>query len=215
MDKESIKQIYRKRAPSYNNSVKLFNLIGWRVNFYRIKAVDALNLKQGDTVIDLCCGTGLNFPHLQSAVGPNGKIIGMDLSADMLKVAEKQVKEKKWENIILVNSDAAQYQFQKNINGIISSYAITMIPEFDSIINSCSDALGKGGRLVILDFKKPEGWSEWFSKLMLTLFIKPYGGTYDLKDRRAWESLEKYLRLTEFKEYYFGSTYIASGEKIE
>lgn len=214
MDKEVLKQVYRKRAPAYNNSVKLFNLIGWRVNFYRIKAVDALNLKKGDTVVDLCCGTGLNFPHLQNVVGSKGKIIGVDLSGDMLKVAERQVKNNGWGNVTLVNSDAAQYQFPKNINGIITSYAITLIPEYDSIITRGSDVLNKGGRFVILDFKKPDGWSEWFSKLMLTLFIKPYGGTYELKDRHVWESLEKQLRLTDFKEFYFGSTYMASGEKI-
>ena len=213
MDKDSIKQIYRKRAPAYNNSVKLFYLIGWRVNFYRIKAVDALNLKQGDTVVDLCCGTGLNFPHLHNAVGPKGKIIGVDLSADMLKVAERQVKNNGWENVTLVNSDAAHYQLPKNINGIITSYAITLIPEYDSIIIRGSDSLGKGGKFVILDFKKPDNWPEWFSKLMLTLFIKPCGGTYELKDRHTWESLEKYLKIDEFKEYYFGSTYIATGEK--
>lgn len=214
MNKEKIKEIYRKRAPAYNNSVKLFNLIGWRVNFYRIKAVDALNIKQGDIVVDLCCGSGLNFPHLQNAIGPEGKIIGVDLSADMLKVAEKQVKEKKWENITLINSDAAQYQFPKSINGIITSYAITLIPEYDSIITRGANALNKGGRFVILDFKKPESWPEWFAKLMVRFFIKPYGGTYDLKDRHAWESLGKYLKLNEFKEYYFGSTYIATGEKM-
>jgi demethylmenaquinone methyltransferase/2-methoxy-6-polyprenyl-1,4-benzoquinol methylase len=49
---------------------------------------------------------------------------------------------------------------------------------------------------------------------MVTLFIKPYGGTYDLKDRHAWESLEKKLVLKDFKEFYFGSTYVATGEKI-
>jgi demethylmenaquinone methyltransferase/2-methoxy-6-polyprenyl-1,4-benzoquinol methylase len=214
MDKDGIKLIYRKRASAYNNSIKLFNLIGWRVNFYRIKAVDALNLKKGDTVVDLCCGTGLNFPHLQNAIGAEGKIIGVDLSSDMLKVAERQVKNNGWGNVTLVNSDAAQYQFPKNINGIVTSYAITLIPEYDSIITRGSYTLSKGGRFVILDFKKPDSWPEWFSKLMLALFIKPYGGTYELKDRHAWKSLEKHLRLIEFKEFYWGSTYIATGEKI-
>lgn len=213
MNKEKIKEIYRKRAPAYNNSVKLFNLIGWRVNFYRIKAVDALNLKQGDIVVDLCCGTGLNFPHLQNAIGPGGKIIGVDLSADMLKEAEKQVNNKEWQNVSLVNKDAAKFDFPVKVDGIITSYGITLIPEYDAIIRSGVASLKSDGRFVILDFKKPENWPDWFAKLMIRFFIKPYGGTYDLKDRHAWESLEKYLKLNEFKEYYFGSTYIASGQK--
>ncbi len=214
MNKEKIKEIYHKRAPAYNHSVQLFNLIGWRVNFYRTKAIDALHLKKGDTVVDLCCGTGLNFPHLYHAVGTEGKIIGVDLSDDMLKVAEKQVKEKGWKNFALVQGDAAKYKFPSKINGIVTSYAITLIPEYDAIIGRGSNSLVKGGRFVILDFKMPDSWPEWVAKLMVSLFIKPYGGTYDLKDRHAWESLEKYLILNEFREYYFGSTYIASGEKV-
>ncbi len=214
MDKKGIIKIYQKRASSYNSDVKLFNLIGWKVDDYRTIAIEELHLKQGDTVIDLCCGTGLNFPHLYNKVGPEGKVIGVDLSADMLKEAEKQIIKEGWENFTLIQSDAAKYQFPKNINGIVTSYAITLIPEFDSIINSGSKALTKGGKFVVLDFKKPDKWPEWFSKIMLTIFIKPYGGTYELKDRHAWESLGKYLSLKEFKEYYFGSTYIATGEKV-
>lgn len=103
MDKKRIKHIYQKRAPAYDYSVKLFNFIGWRINFYRIKAVDTLNLKKGDSVVDMCCGTGLNFPYLQNKVGSKGKIIGVDLSADMLRVAEKQVKNKNWENVVSIN----------------------------------------------------------------------------------------------------------------
>ena len=89
-----------------------------------------------------------------------------------------------------------------------------MIPEFDAIISRGANSLAEGGRFVILDFKKPKNWPDWLAKLMLSLFIKPYGGTYDLKDRHAWESLGKYLKLNELKEYYFGSTYIAIGEKL-
>ena len=214
MDKEKIIAVYRRRASSYNSDVKLFNLIGWRVNFYRTIANKALNLKKGDMVVDLCCGTGLNFPDLYKAVGSEGKIIGVDLSADMLKVAEKQIEEQRWNNFTLIHEDAAKYKFPDEINGIVTSYAITLIPEFDAIISRGANSLAEGGRFVILDFKKPKNWPDWLAKLMLSLFIKPYGGTYDLKDRHAWESLGKYLKLNELKEYYFGSTYIAIGEKL-
>lgn len=213
MEKERIKNVYQKRASSYNSDVRLFYLIVWKVNHYREIAVNALNLKKGDTVVDLCCGTGLNFPHIHSAVGEEGKIIGVDISRDMLKEAEKQVKNKGWKNVLLVNEDAAKYDFSEKTNGIITSYGITLIREYDAIIESGASSLKNGGRFVILDFKKPKAWPDWFARLMVRFFIKPYGGTYDLKDRHAWESLEKYLHLTDFKEYYFGSTYIATGEK--
>lgn len=47
MDKDKIIEIYHQRAFSYDSDVKLFNLIRWRVNHYRIIAVEALNLKRG------------------------------------------------------------------------------------------------------------------------------------------------------------------------
>ena len=213
MEKSRIINVYQKRASSYNSDVKLFNLIGWRVNYYRGIAVQLMNLKKGNTVIDLCCGTGLNFPHLYKAVGDKGKIIGVDLSADMLNEAKRQVSNQGWNNVTLINADAAKFNFPKGIDGIISSYAISLIPEYDSIIQAGSLSLATGGRFIILDFKKPNKWPEWFSKLMVLLFIKPYGGTYEMKDRHAWESLEKYLQLVDFKEFYSGSTYIATAEK--
>lgn len=213
MEKNRIINVYQKRASSYNSDVKLFNLIGWRVNYYRKVAVEAMNLKKGDTVIDLCCGTGLNFPHLYNAVGDKGKIIGVDLSADMLKEAEKQVINEGWENVTLIHEDAAKFEFPKSIHGIVSSYAVTLIPEYDSVIQSGSSSLATGGRFVILDFKKPDNWPDWFAKLMVSIFIKPYGGTFEMKDRHTWESLKKYLPLVDFKEFYFGSTYMAIGVK--
>ena len=213
MDKTQIIETYRRRAHSYNFDVKFFNLIGWRVNYYRKLAVNAIKLREGDTVVDLCCGTGLNFPHLYQAVGPQGRIIGVDLSAEMLQVAERQVGEKGWENVSLVQSDATDYRFPEKINGIITSYAITLIPEYDQIIQLGAKSLYDQGRFVILDFKKPDTWPEWFAKLMVGLFIRPYGGTYAMKDRHAWESLEKCFSIKDMEEFYFGSTYIAVGEK--
>jgi len=213
MDKENIKEIYRKRAPSYNFEVKLFNLIGWKANSYRNPAVDALNVKEGNCVVDLCCGTGLNFPHIEKKIGPTGKLIGVDLTDSMLKEAKKQVQQKGWKNVELVNKDATKYDFPKGVNGIITSYAITLIPEFDAVIKKGIDALKEGGRFVVLDFKKPKIWSEWFARFMINVFIKPYGGSYEMKDRHPWESLSKYSKIIEFREFYFGSTYIAAGEK--
>lgn len=43
-------------------------LIGFRQQAYREKAVQALHLRPGDTVVDVGCGTGLNFSLLQSAI---------------------------------------------------------------------------------------------------------------------------------------------------
>lgn len=94
----------------------------------RRKAVKNLRLKKGDTVIDIACGTGLNFPYLHSAVGSKravnkelsseeivservvseGMIIGVDYSKEMLLSARDYAAQKGIGNINLVNCDASK-----------------------------------------------------------------------------------------------------------
>ena len=50
--------------------------------------VQALNLKKGDTVVEIGCGTGLNFKYVRKKVGLKGKIIGVYLTPEMLSVAD-------------------------------------------------------------------------------------------------------------------------------
>lgn len=54
-------------------------------------AVRALKLQPGDTVLELACGTGINFSLFQQYIGPTGQIIGVDLTDAMLDQAQKRV----------------------------------------------------------------------------------------------------------------------------
>jgi demethylmenaquinone methyltransferase/2-methoxy-6-polyprenyl-1,4-benzoquinol methylase len=101
--------IYRKRAKRYDWTTLLLYLIGFRHWTYRKCAVEALCLQKGNTVVDLGCGTGLNFTLLQEQIGPEGKIIGVDLTDAMLAEAHQRVLTRGWLNVELVKSDAALF----------------------------------------------------------------------------------------------------------
>src|SRR6478752_3197857 len=58
----------------------------------RRRAVKALGLKPGDTVLEIGAGTGRNFPYLVEAVGPSGTVIGVDASKGMLAEARRLVE---------------------------------------------------------------------------------------------------------------------------
>ena len=96
--KVEVAQVYRKRAKRYDLTAHLYYLIGFREVAYRKMAVRALDLKRGDTVVEIGCGTGLNFPLFRAAVGPKGKIVGVDLSPEMLAVAGERIKRNNWKN---------------------------------------------------------------------------------------------------------------------
>jgi len=63
----------------------------------------------GSSILDLCTGTGSLLPHIQSAVGPHGKTVGVDFSHGMLKAARE--KTRKLENVYLVEADAGVLPF--------------------------------------------------------------------------------------------------------
>ncbi len=213
LDKPTIARLYRKRATWYDFTANLYYVIGIREFAYRKMAVRSLALKRGDTVVEIGCGTGLNFRFLRAAVGPEGKIVGVDLSADMLTAACERIQRNNWSNIELVQGDAATYQFPERVDAILSTFAITLIPEFDQVIQSGAKAMASGKRFVILDFKKPDNWPMWLIRFFVFL-ARPFGVSLDLTHRHPWESVDRHLTTVQFKEVYFGLLYTCVGEAL-
>ncbi len=202
---------YRRQARRYDASAVLYYLIGFRQAAYRKKAVAALNLQPGDTVVELGCGTGLNLAYLQAAVGPEGRIIGVDLTDRMLDEARARIQRAGWSNVELVCSDAAAYGYPPQVDGVLSTFALTLVPEYDEVIRRGAAALSSEGRFVVLDFKKPDHAPQWLLQLML-LVTKPFAVTLDLAERHPWESMAQHLAALVMREYYFGFAYIATGK---
>jgi len=211
LKKEELVALYQKRAKNYDLVANLYYLIGFREVAYRKIASAALNLKPGDTVVEIACGTGLNFSFLQNAIGPTGKIIGIDITDKMLEQARRRIEQNGWNNVELIKTDAAEYVFPEGINGIISVFAITLIPEYAQIIKNGSRALANGGRFAVLDFKEPANRPLWSTKLLVSL-TKCFGVSLDLAVRHPWETIATCLTPVMFEDLYFGFTYISVGE---
>lgn len=210
--KQDIIQIYRKRAKRYDVTANLYYLIGSRPRKYRKMAVDALGLCPGDTVVEIGCGTGLNFGFLEKPVGPRGKIIGLDLTDAMLERARKRVKKKCWDNVELIRTDAAEYSFPDAVDGILSFFAMCLIPEYDRVIFNGANALLPGRQFVILE-PRPLQKPIWLQKLFL-LITRPFGASPDDFNQCPWESIERYLRNFSYRKLFFGLVYLARGEAV-
>jgi SAM-dependent methyltransferase len=70
----------------------------------RKRAVAELQLKPGQTVIDVGCGTGASFARLIAAVGRDGRVVGVDQSRGMLAVATKRIANEGWTNVELIEA---------------------------------------------------------------------------------------------------------------
>ena len=206
--------LYRKRAKRYDRSSLLLYFAGFRHRAYRKRAIQSLALTSGDTVVDIGCGTGLNFSLLQEQVGPRGRIIGVDITDAMLGEAQARIATRGWSNVELVKSDAATYVFPPRVGGILSTFALTLVPGFDQVIRNGSSALLPAKRFVILDFKRPSGWfMNRAAPLLAMLLAGPFGGTIEMASRKPWQSLKMHLSLIQFTNLYLGGAYIAAGEK--
>jgi len=166
----------------------------------------------GDTVVDLACGTGLNFPLLQRAVGPGGRIVGVDLTDAMLDQARARASAAGWTNVDLVSSDLAAYEPPGGIAGALSTFAITLVPGYDAVIARAAAALRPGGRLAVFDFREPAGWPRWLVRFAAWA-NRPFGVTLDLADRHPWESVARHLEEVRIRELYFGALYLAVGRR--
>lgn len=213
LSKRETRDLYRRRAKRYDLAVWIYRLFGFRLDYYREQTVKALRLSPGDLVVELGCGTGLNFPYLERAVDSEGKIIGIDLTDLMLEVARDRVEREGWHNVELVQADVSQWALPESVSGFISTLAITLVPEYDLVIRRASQALVPGGRIAIFDMKEPDRWPEWLIRLAAWL-NKPFGVSLELANRHAWESVRSYLTEVEYKEYYFGALYLSVGEKL-
>jgi ubiquinone/menaquinone biosynthesis C-methylase UbiE len=212
LTKTQLRDLYRRRAANYDYTANFYYLIGFREVQYRKRAVSALRLKHGDTVVEVGCGTGLNFPYLLQSVGETGRLIGVDLTDAMLKEAMKRVQRNGWHNVELVEADAVAYVFPTGIRGVLSTFALTLVPEYEQVIDHAARALAVGGRLVVADFKKPDQWPGWLVKLGV-LITKPFGVSLDLTDRKPWEVMRKYFARVTVTEHFGGCVYIAEGAK--
>lgn len=210
ISKENVREMYQSGAKHYDFTTTLFRLVGLRIDAYRAQAIDKLSLRPGDCVVELGCGTGLNFPLLMEQIGPEGRLIGIDLTSGMLDIAWSKIERHGWKNVELIQADIAAYDFPEGVNAVLATGLFGYIPEYDPVIKTASQALVPGGHLVILDGKQPENLPAWLFKIVLKLG-EPFGYTSEYFNVRPWEAVERYFQETSFEQKYFGMIYISSG----
>jgi len=120
--KESSKVDNRQLTPRYARY--LVHLIRPFPNFdpffiksLRQKAVQLLQLKPGDRVLDVGCGPGGSFPYLVEAVGPSGEVVGVEISPEIAINARRRIEKNRWNNVRVIEGDAKTVKLNGTFNG--------------------------------------------------------------------------------------------------
>jgi len=201
-------------AQRYDRIAGLIGLFDWLFfvpPHLRKRAAARLNLAAGGRVLEIGCGTGRNFSFLRDAVGPTGKIYGVDLSTGMLRKARELCERERWTNVELTQCDAAEYIPCEPLDGIIFGLSYNTMPHHLTVLRHAWKQLRPGGRIVIIDGKLPSGlggklilpFSIWLMKntMLGNPFIKPWNDLTALAEDFAME------------EFLFGSWYVCWGSK--
>jgi flavin-dependent dehydrogenase/ubiquinone/menaquinone biosynthesis C-methylase UbiE len=206
----------RVRA-EYNRIAPLFCfgsalLFPHRARLIAQQVIPRLRLTGGETVLDLGCGAGHNFPHLRAAIGGEGKLIGVDLSENMLALAHRRVETSRWRNVGLVLGNANDLKFLRpqSIDLVFCSLSFAMLPDRLAALEAITTVLKPGGRLAIVDWQPFSGWWRVVNPLIyLSMSGLPSSNTA-LFDR-APESAALVTRVfpnAEYREHYAGSLYV-------
>ena len=178
---ERLIETYRRKAKHYNVTSRLYPAPGYPQQTFRVRAVRSLNLGPGDTVVDIACGTGQNFPLIEQLIGSEGRIVGVDLTDAMLAQAQRRIERSGWRNVSLVQADASAFEFPPEVDAILSTYALSHVPDCGEVIAHGAAALREGGRLVVLDLKAPDRTPRWATR--------PFASIDRWLERRPWEAI--------------------------
>ncbi len=111
------------------------------------KLVHLLDIKKGDRVFDLACGTGVVTKKISKKIGKLGFVVGGDTSVTAIKIAKKW--NNSFSNLDFVNVDAEHFNFSKKFDIITCQYALFFFPNAQKALRNMKKNLKKEGKIGI------------------------------------------------------------------
>ena len=133
---------------------------------WRKRATKLADLKAGDHVLDVACGTGdLTFAlarrlrEIEKSSTEKGEVIGVDYTPEMLPLAREKSKRLGFEDVKFEQGDACFLDFERDSFDVISiAFGIRNVENVERALSEFHRVLRSGGRLIILEFSEPKNW---------------------------------------------------------
>jgi ubiquinone/menaquinone biosynthesis C-methylase UbiE len=180
---------------------------------YRREAVNKLAPRPDDVVLDVGCGTGLNFARLVQRIGEGGRLVGIDLSPDMLARARERVERAAWRNVTLLEASAEQVDpaVQGDAALLCATHDILRSrPALENVLRH----VRVGGRVVAAGPK----WAPWWRPDGASLDLFTWELNHDYVTtfegfEQPWSHLAELIPDLEVTETGFGAGYLVGGTR--
>lgn len=160
-------------------------------------AVKWANPKPGNLGLDICCGSGDLARLLAQQVHPQGKVIGVDFSAEQLAIAQQRYTTQ-YPHLALewVEGDALDLPFETDtFDCVTMGYGLRNVTDIPRCLREICRVLKPGAHAAILDFHQPhQAWIQMFQNWYLQSVVVPVAQHHGLTDEYAYitPSLERF-----------------------
>lgn len=117
--------------------------------------VGLADLKEGETVMDLGCGTGFDCRLAARKVGKEGKVVGVDMTKEMLEKARELTNKEKYPHVSFHESTIEEIgsieAFRGQFDAVLSNCVFNLSPEKEKVLSGVFAVLKPGGRLIFSD----------------------------------------------------------------
>lgn len=159
--------------------------------------LDCSGVRPGQQVLDLAGGTGDITALFSKRVGPTGKVVLADINASMLQVGRDKLRDLGLvNNIDYVQANAEALPFADNSFDVVTiGFGLRNVTDKDAALRSMFRVLKPGGRLLVLEFSKPE--QQWLSKVydLYSFKLLPVMGQLIANDKESYQYLAESIRM--------------------
>ncbi len=176
----------------------------------RQRAVDLLDLREGDRVLDVGCGPGGSFPYLVHAVGQSGEVVGVEISPQISINARRRIQKNGWRNVQVIEGAAEEVHLSGLFDGLLMFAAADVYGREEALENLFAH-LRDGARLAAFGAKRSRHrWGRFLNPLLRMLFNLSFSTT-PRPDYESWRVMAKRVEKVRVEEHFFGLMFLASG----
>jgi len=160
-------------------------------------------------VLDVGCGSGGSFPYLYKSVGPQGEVIGVEISPRTTTNTRKRISKNEWKNVHVIEADARTVNLTGKFDGLLMFAAPDVFASEDALSNIFPH-LKENARIAIFGAKISNRRFGWILNGLLRLaFAKLSFSSTPKMENEPWTRLQERLVQIDIEEYIFGWMFLA------